>query len=238
MRSIIHLESVSSIYCTRSCQSLTHDTDWYAAMPTYTAIDPAFPVQSPYPFPGPAPAPRLPYAINLPKHLRIDRNAPAHDPYPVVPAEVNDAKKDKTANAPLPGPGSKLGKMDPYEEEEKSIEMFRSSAPRDSRKDSSLVRGAITRVKVESTDNDYIPPSELVLSNEQYLNNAEHQQSTSVTVKREVEDDYQPSEELRAAIAKFQAVEVKREENPKKNRVSFGAHDDEPATKRVKREYS
>jgi hypothetical protein len=56
-----------------------------------------------------------------------------------------------------------------------------------------------------------------------------------------VDDDYQPSEELRAAIAKFQTVEgkryfydcmdwvpnfvVKREENPKKNRVSFGVHD-------------
>ena len=25
-------------------------------------------------------------------------------------------QKDKTADAPLPGPGSKLGKMDPYEE--------------------------------------------------------------------------------------------------------------------------
>jgi len=56
-----------------------------------------------------------------------------------------------------------------------------------------------------------------------------------------VEDDYKPSEELRAAIAKLQAVEgkyyfydcmdwvpnfvVKREENPKKSRASFGAHD-------------
>ncbi len=66
--------------------------------------------------------------------------------------------------------------------------MLGSSAPRDSRKDNDLItnsRGAITRVKVESTNNDYIPPSELVLSNEQYLNNVEHQQSTSVTVKRE-----------------------------------------------------
>ena len=56
-----------------------------------------------------------------------------------------------------------------------------------------------------------------------------------------MEDDYQPSMELRAAIAKFQAAEgkyhfydcmdwvpkfvVKREENPKKNRLSFEAHD-------------
>ncbi|KAF8352292.1 hypothetical protein F5887DRAFT_1277946 [Amanita rubescens] len=216
--------------------------NWYAGIPTYMAIDPTFPVLSPYPLPGPAPAPRLPYAINLPKHLRINRNAaPAHDPHPVVPAEVDDAKKDKTADAPLPGPGSKLGKMDPYEEEEKSINMLRPSAPRDSRKDSDLItnsRGAITRVKVESTNNDYIPSLELVLSAEQYLSNVEHQQSTSVTVKREVEDDYQPSTELRTAIAKFQAVEVKREENPKKNKLSFEAHDDEPATKRVKREYS
>lgn len=89
-----HPSRISEFYLlTRSWQSLTHDIDWYAGIPTYMGIDPTFPIQSPYPLPGPAPAPRLPYAINLPKHLRIDRNAaPAHDPYPVVPAEVDDAK--------------------------------------------------------------------------------------------------------------------------------------------------
>lgn len=65
--------------------------------------------------------------------------------------------------------------------------MLRSSA-RDSRKDSGLItnsRDAITRVKEESTNNDYIPPPELAASIERYLNNVERRQSTSVAVKRE-----------------------------------------------------
>ena len=100
-------------------------------MPSYRTIDPAFPIHSPYPSPSPAPAPRLLYATNLPKHLRIDKNAaPVHDP--CLP-EIDDVKvgclviekcvvvrklarqKDPTVDTPLQGP-SKLGKMDPYDE--------------------------------------------------------------------------------------------------------------------------
>ena len=74
--------------------------------------------------------------------------------------------------------------------EEESIRMLRSSAP-ESGPERDCVPGkeANTRAKVESTDDDYIPPPELVSSYEGYLANArEHQQSepdTSTLIKSE-----------------------------------------------------
>ncbi|KAF8738523.1 hypothetical protein AX14_011174 [Amanita brunnescens Koide BX004] len=109
----IHKGQVSYVY-EYNYDTFHHPSriNWYAGIPSYTSIDPAFPVQSPYPLPSPAPAPRLLYAANLPKHLRINTNAtPAHDPCP-----PDDVKKDPAADAPLQDPASKLGKMDPYDE--------------------------------------------------------------------------------------------------------------------------
>jgi hypothetical protein len=80
--------------------------------------------------------------------------------------------------------------------EEESMRMLKSSASRDSGadKNSALItnsKRANTRVKVESTNDDYIPPPALVLSYERYLDNpGEHQESkpdTNVLIKREGE---------------------------------------------------
>lgn len=102
--------------------------------------------------------------------------------------------------------------------EEESIRVLRSSAPEPG-PDSVLGKEANTRVKVESTYDDYVPPPELVQSYEGYLDNAgEQKPDTSTLIKHEgkqlglalsllaeFKDDYQPSGELQSAIAKFQA---------------------------------
>ena len=102
------------------------------------------------------------------------------------------------------------------------MRVLKSSAPEPGpERDSVLGKEANTRVKVESTYDDYTPPPELVLSYEGYLDNAgEQKPDTSTLIKREgkqvstsrvftrftaLEDDYQPSRELQSAIAEFQA---------------------------------
>jgi hypothetical protein len=71
--------------------------------------------------------------------------------------------------------------------EEESMRMLRSSAPEPGpERDSVLGKEANTRVKMESTYDDYVPPPELVLSYEGYLDNAgEQKPDTSTLIKRE-----------------------------------------------------
>ncbi|KAK2460609.1 hypothetical protein APHAL10511_007079 [Amanita phalloides] len=206
--------------------------NWYASTPGYTTIDPAFPILSPYPLPGPAPAPRLPYAANLPKHLRI--NSTAHISGDLTKRD-DEIKNDAATNVSL-SHSLQRGKIDPYAEEKESIRLLQSHDFDESKSECSDAAtrssGVVTPVKVESTDDDYnsLPP-----------NKKRQQLEFDAIASIKHEEGYQPSEELRATISKFQAshdgsqqVEVKREEQ--KRHLLRRIRDDEPAAKRLKRE--
>ncbi|KAF8626292.1 hypothetical protein AX15_004963 [Amanita polypyramis BW_CC] len=184
--------------------------NWHASIPTYTAIDPAFPILHPYPLPGPAPAPRLPYAANLPKHLRSGTGSATQTSSLLeqnADLKENWGKRIHTLKEAYPL--SELFRLtnlfDPSEEELVKILHSRyisEAGTVDSPSTSS--NGKEVHVKLEPTTDDYEPSPRLVtmLSRIQpHVMTNPRPRATGI----KHEEDYNPSEKLQAVISTFES---------------------------------
>lgn len=217
-----HQETVSYIY-EYNYQVFRHPSqiNWHAAIPTYSSIDPSFPIRSPYPPPRPAPSTSLPYAAALPPQLRLVNKPPPHEQSEIINHEIPSNPEAVTHAC------AKLSKKDPYDQEEEAVRalLVQSSIP-EKIDGSRTNEDKPTCIKAEADLDDYEPSPELVSLLSHYGPTAEEKPAC---IKAEDLDKYEPSPELVSLLSQYR--------DPKRSPKRRNADDDRP-TKRVKKEYS